>query len=1010
MLSEVIMFKSIVFIAILSCLISSTTSQFKPRQPKSEYIRPDDSSNIFKLTKLYDLLFNVVKDERTNELYVGGRNHIYKLDSDELKILQNTTTGPAEHHSDCKPHPETCHRNRTMLDNDNKLLLVYMDKRHYSKVLSCGTIHQGMCLLHQKSNLDHKRFFGSPTVVNNFVVSSTNAVGFLANVPYENDSVVFVGNQYDGRNLTLAPPFIASKKITVKSGVGFEHTHEDRDRRTEVDIDPARKPGYPVTFILGFSDELYAYFITTSPVAYGSSDLETRISRVCLKDKSFKSFSEIPIVCEDNDTNYNIATSAYIGSRASSQNKDVLYVSLMHGLSKRGPVVDQKIGSVICSFTMSEISTKFYEAAKECSVGSDLAKLSTLYIGSRTSSKCSEDSLFNQESLCHPSNVNYYIEGNNPVTTSPLIKLPSVKITSLSTTTSLPGSDAAAVIAIVGTSSGEILKVLLESKKSRQLSEDKRILYRTSLSESVPTPKKNDHSEVRPSTAFDANMDNLFLLSGSSILKFPVKSCGIYTTCKACLSTNDPLECGWCDGKCGHAKECPISSPPDRSTCTPVIYDFKPRKGTTHGGTPITIYGDNFGSRAAGEHTVRTSVLIGTDICEVDSWEMTKVICRTKKSTSAMEAKLRLDVTDTTKTSAGFDIRGSVTSIDNFEFVDPIITSITPKFGPQSGGTNVTILGQNLDAGATRKILVGSSTCEENVNNGKNLSCITGGIGKKSDIGVTRVQVHFDGFSIYSPENFTYKANPELTRIHPTSTIAAGGVTIYIEGKNLDSLSNPVMAIQIHDNPPKTSACTVVNSTVMTCTAPSVWKNLKPTGRDPLITDVKISMDNKVISDNDFKLKYYPDPAIYAFEGVESIYLQEPVIKVIGTNLRPDFEVEITAGTDKIPCLLLEDSSEVGTIKCRLLLKEEPNLGDALEVFYSLGQMKGSLGTVEFVKKPQPSIKNFVIVTIVFLVLLVLVVLIFVYLKKQGLIMKKEKHPSFSVEYRSDGRPMNENG
>ena len=990
-------------------MISSVTSQFNiPSRESRNGGRSDSNvSQSLKTAKLDDLVFNIVKDERSNELFVGGRNHIYKL-SDELKVIQNTTTGPAEHHKDCKPHPEPCHRNRTTIPNDNKILLVYMDKKHYSKILSCGTTHQGMCLLHQKNQLDTKRYFGSPSVVNNFIVSSTNVVGFLANVPYDNDSVIFVGNQYDDRNLTLAPPMISSKKLLVKSGVGFEHTHEDSNQRTSVDIDPSRKPGYPVTFITGFSDENFAYFVYTSPVAYGSPDHETRIGRVCLKDRSFKSFSELPLLCEDSETTFNIATSAFIGSNFTSQHKNVLYVSFMRALSKRGPEVEQSFGSVICSFQMNQISERFYDAAKQCSIGGDGAKLSTLYLGSRITPTCTIDPTFDNESLCHPSTSNYYIEGKDPVVASPIIKLPSVKITSLATTISQYGSPAASVIGVVGTSEGEVLKVLLDHSNQKPDTRPE-ILYKTSVNDkSVPTPKKSDQVAIRPSTAFDSSEDNLFLLSGRSVFKFPVKSCSIYSSCTSCLSSSDPLGCGWCDGKCGHAKECPVNSPPDQSTCTPVIFDFTPKKGPTHGGTPITIFGDNFGSLHQGEHNVRTSVILGSDTCDVVKWEMSQIVCRTKKSVSVTEVKIRLDVTDTTKASVGFDIKGSVTSNDNFEFVDPIITGIVPKFGPKSGGTNVTIMGKNLDAGSTRKIFIGSSVCVENSNNGRNLTCLTGGISKRSDIGIQSVHLHFDGWSIHSPDNFTYKPDPIINRIHPTATIATGGVTIFVEGNYLDSLARPVMAIRVHDFPPKVSTCNVLNSTLMTCVAPQVWDKVRPKGRDSLTTDILFSMDGNVIGGNDFKLKYFANPEIYAFEGIQPVYRQEPVIEVSGSNLRADFEPRITAGVDKIPCHVL-DSSVTGTVNCQLQLENEPSAGDALEVFYELGTMKGSLGTIEFVNKPGPSSSTFVIVTLVFLLLLLLVILVFYCLKRQGLIMKKKKHPSFSVEYRPDGGHL-ENG
>ena len=44
-------------------------------------------------------------------------------------------------------------------------------------------------------------------------------------------------------------------------------------------------------------------------------------------------------------------------------------------------------------------------------------------------------------------------------------------------------------------------------------------------------------------------------------------------------------------------------------------------------------------------------------------------------------------------------------------FQDPDISSIAPQIGPQSGGTMVTVMGGNLDAGTYIEAMIGDIPC-----------------------------------------------------------------------------------------------------------------------------------------------------------------------------------------------------------------------------------------------------------------------------------------------------------
>lgn len=55
------------------------------------------------------------------------------------------------------------------------------------------------------------------------------------------------------------------------------------------------------------------------------------------------------------------------------------------------------------------------------------------------------------------------------------------------------------------------------------------------------------------------------------------------------------------------------------------------------------------------------------------------------------------------------DYRGE--SKTNYKFVDPVITGISPKYGPKSGGTMLTITGEYMNAGSNIQAFINNLPC-----------------------------------------------------------------------------------------------------------------------------------------------------------------------------------------------------------------------------------------------------------------------------------------------------------
>ena len=60
--------------------------------------------------------------------------------------------------------------------------------------------------------------------------------------------------------------------------------------------------------------------------------------------------------------------------------------------------------------------------------------------------------------------------------------------------------------------------------------------------------------------------------SAFQLTKFPLHSCEVYNECSTCVSSRDPLGCGWCGSKCTKRDECNETAMAwSHDTCKPYI-------------------------------------------------------------------------------------------------------------------------------------------------------------------------------------------------------------------------------------------------------------------------------------------------------------------------------------------------------------------------------------------------------------------------------------------------------
>ena len=182
--------------------------------------------------------------------------------------------------------------------------------------------------------------------------------------------------------------------------------------------------------------------------------------------------------------------------------------------------------------------------------------------------------------------------------------------------------------------------------------------------------------------------------------------------CTSCLAVNigTGYDCGWCNGiSCVAPETCSSTFANTPNQCpSPVLRYVSPSSGPFGGGTRLTITGTNLGVTVGDI----VSVTVGGVSCMVQSdgyipW--TQVECVTGAYTSGgMQQQTSVNVIITINRSGTM-----VQAMSNlYTYVRPSISSVFPKSGPMSGGTNVVIGGMFLNVGnGVKGVLLNGAVC-----------------------------------------------------------------------------------------------------------------------------------------------------------------------------------------------------------------------------------------------------------------------------------------------------------
>uniref|UniRef100_A0ABK0M2T8 receptor protein-tyrosine kinase n=1 Tax=Rattus norvegicus TaxID=10116 RepID=A0ABK0M2T8_RAT len=732
----------------------------------------------------------VYEDSKNSAVFVAIRNRLHVLGPD-LQYIESLTTGPigdpgCQTCASCGPGPHGP-------PNDTDTLVLVMEPG-LPALVSCGSTLQGRCFLHELEPQGEALHLAAPACLfsasNNKPEACTDCVAShlgtrVTVVEQGHASYFYVASSLDPELAASFSPRSVSIRRLKSDTSGFQPGFPS------LSVLPKYLASYLIKYVHSFHSGDFVYFLTVQPMDVRSppSALQTRLVRLNAIEPEIGDYRELVLDCHFAPKRrrrsgapkslqaYQVlqaAHSAPVDAKLAldlsiSEGQEVLFgVFVAVKDSSSGP------NSVVCAFPINHLDNLIEEGVERCCHPSN-SSLLTRRRGL---------DFFQTPSFCPnppgaPSSRCHYfpLMVHDSFTRVDLFNglLGSVKVTALHVTRL--GN---VTVAHMGTEDGRILQVEI----ARSLNY---LLYVSNFSlGSSGQPVHQDVSRLG---------NDLLFASGDQVFKVPIQGpgCGHFLTCWRCLRAQRFMGCGWCGDRCGRQKECPGSWQQDY--CPPEITEFHPHSGPLRGTTRLTLCGSNFYLRPDGVVPEGThQITVGQSPCRLlpkDS--STRRSGSQKEFIEELECELEpleTQAVGTTNISllitnmpAGKHFRVEGVSVrEDFSFMEPMLTSIKPDFGPRAGGTYLTLEGQSLSVGTSRAVLVNGTQCRlEQVSEEKILCVTPPGAGTAS----VPLRLQIGGAEVRGSRTFHYKEDPIVLDISPKCGYS--GSHVMVHGQHLTS-------------------------------------------------------------------------------------------------------------------------------------------------------------------------------------------------------------------------------
>lgn len=276
-------------------------------------------------------------------------------------------------------------------------------------------------------------------------------------------------------------------------------------------------------------------------------------------------------------------------------------------------------------------------------------------------------------------------------------------------------------------------------------------------------------------------------LDNAGTLYVTLYDCAVgHPDCSHCQAANGSLGCLWCSHgqpACRYGPLCPPGAV-ELLCPMPSIDTIEPLTGPPEGGLALTILGSNLGRDFA---DVQDAVSVAGQPCNPDPSlyrTSARIVCVTSPAPNGTTGPIQVAIKS----------RPPGISTQHFTYQDPVLLSLSPQWGPQAGGTQLTIHGQHLQTGGNISAFVGSQSCpiQEPVCP-EAIVCHTMPQAGPGEAVVRVVFGHAQRTLLAIP--FRYTANPQLMAAEPSVSFRGGGRLIRVRGKDLDVVKQPLLSV-----------------------------------------------------------------------------------------------------------------------------------------------------------------------------------------------------------------------
>ncbi|CAM4677350.1 unnamed protein product [Leuciscus chuanchicus] len=478
-----------------------------------------------------------------------------------------------------------------------------------------------------------------------------------------------------------------------------------------------------------------------------------------------------------------------------------------------------------------------------------------------------------------------------------------------------------------------------------------------------------------------------FIIDNPENIKVNLYKCGAQRdSCGVCLKAERKFQCGWCsmEGRCTLRQHCPMSNPytsrwlhlaSTNVKCTnPRITEVTPVAGPPEGGTRVTIRGVNLG-------------LSFPDM--VNNVQVAGVQCTPQENGYIIAEQIVCEMDEAPADSKPGPVHLCVgeckpelqtRSSQLYSFVMPSVTGLSPSRGPESGGTKVTILGENLGAGSSVTVLFGNQTCEFYERSMTEIVCYSAP--SLTGVGPVQISVSLDRAQVPGSLTFEYIDDPTVQRVEPEWSIASGHTPLVVTGTNLDVIQEPRIRIK-YGGRESVNVCKILNTTTMSCFAPSLTAEYRP-GLDSVkhADEFGFIFNNvqALLVYNNTNFMYYPNPYFEPL-STNGILEQKPGSPIIlkGKNLVPlasGVKLNYTVLIGETPCSVTVSESQ--------LLCEPPNLTGQYKIMVQVGGLHVSPGSVNILSDSLLTLPAIVSIAAGGGLLLIIVILVLIAYKRKS--------------------------